>query len=218
MDQECGQVLLITSSAGGEGKTTTAINTAYGLAQIQPDKVLLIDADLRKPGVRVSLAGVANGRLGPSDGFQQLLDSPNGTMPVSFGRVRELYVLAASADGPSRSHKRLTSLSLRKALARLRKQFKYIIIDSPPLLPMVDSHLLAESADRVILIVRANRTRRETLARTLASFDLSKVLGFVLNDVDYSRQGYGEAYTYYAKEYLNPTKRQRRARTRVRKR
>jgi len=204
-DRECAQVLLVTSAAGNEGKTTTAVNTAIALSQIQPGRVLLIDADLRKPQVREVLGALHEGSFGPEEGLRQLLGSPNGLPQECFGRVGRLYLLAA-ADGTPDSFSDMTSDAVRKSLARLRKQFKYIVIDSPPLLPMVDSHLLAELADRVILIVRANQTRRETLSRMLQTFDLSKVLGFVMNGVDYSQKRYGPAYEYYAREYLKTEK------------
>jgi polysaccharide chain length determinant protein (PEP-CTERM system associated) len=200
IDRECAQILLVTSSGGGEGKTTTATNTAIALSHIQSGKVLLIDADLRKPRVRASLREVHDGQFGTEDGFRQLLSSPNEMPPECFGKVGKLYVLA-STDGRLDSLGDVTSESIRTAFARLRKKFKYIVIDSPPLLPIVDSHLLAELADRVILIVRAHQTRRETLARTLESFDVTKLLGFVMNGVDYAKARYGNVYHYYAKEY-----------------
>jgi len=215
IDRECAQILLFTSSAGAEGKTTTAVNTAFALSQIQQDKVLLIDADLRKPGVRGCLTQVANGRLGPPEGLLGLVNSPGGLAPECFGRIGKLYILA-SADGSADSLRDVSSESLRKTLAKLRKQFKYIFIDSPPLLPMVDAHLLADLADRVVLVVRANRTRRETLARALQSFDMSKVLGFVLNGVDYSRARYGPVYDNYVKAYTTSTKPKRGAKFQIR--
>lgn len=206
IDRECAQIVLVTSSAGNEGKTTTAINTAVALSQIQPGKVLLIDADLRKPQVREMLRAAHDGPLGPDEGFQQLLNGRNGLGQECFGRVGKLYLLASDEGSPD-SLGDVTSEAVRTSLARLRKQFKYIVIDAPPLLPMVDSHLLSELADRVILIVRANQTRRETVSRMLNSFDMSKVLGFVMNGVNYSQARYGPAYDYYAKEYLKPPKR-----------
>jgi polysaccharide chain length determinant protein (PEP-CTERM system associated) len=199
-ERECAQVLLITSSGGGEGKTTTAINTAVALSHIQSGKVLLVDADLRRPQIRANLSELQEVQLGTEDGFRQLLNSGNELPPECFGKVGKLYVLASS-EGRADSLGEVTSESIRTGLARLRKKFKYIIIDSPPLLPLVDSHLLAEFADRVVLIIRAHKTRRETLTRTLDSFDISKLLGFVMNAVDYGNTRYGDAYHYYSKEY-----------------
>jgi len=205
IDRECAQVVLVTSSAGGEGKTTTAVNIAIALSEMQQEKVLLIDADLRKPHVRQTLGLAGADGLGPEGGLRQALRSPKVLPLECFGRFHGLYVLAA-AEGTANSGAEVTADGVRQAFARFRKQFKYIVIDSPPLLPMVDSHLLAEIADRVLLIVRANKTRRETLARTLDSFDLSKVVGMVLNSVDFSQARYGRAYDKYAKEYLQAAK------------
>jgi len=204
IDREFSHVVLFTGSAGGEGKTTTVLNTAIALSQIQDERVLLIDADLRRPRVRLYLPADSEG-LGADEGLRDLLKDKNTVSPEMFGRVGNLYVLAGTT-GTSDSIDEIVSPDARKLISRLRKTFKYILIDSPPVLPMADSHLLAELSDRVVFVVRARRTRRETLARALEVFDPKNVLGLILNDVSYEHARYGQAYRHYEKQYLSKSR------------
>ena len=174
--------------------------------------MLLIDADLRRPSVRQYLPDDAEG-LGAEEGLRDLLKDPNVVRPDLFGKVGKLFALAGST-GTNDSIEDIVSPEVRKLIARLRKTFKYILIDSPPVLPMADSHLLAEIADRVVLVVRARKTRRETLSRALEVFDPRKVLGLILNDVSYEHARYKTAYRHYQKHYLSKP-RQVRARLRI---
>lgn len=212
IDREFSHVVLFTGSAGGEGKTTTVLNTAIALSQIQDGRVLLIDADLRRPRVRKYLPD-DGAKPGTDEGLLDLTQKPDAVTPELFGRVGSLYVLAGTT-GTDDSVAEIVSPDARKLLARLRKTFKYILIDSPPVLPMADSHLLAELADRVIFVVRARRTRRETLSRALEVFDPKNVMGLILNDVFYEHARYGPAYRHYKKEYL-ATPRRAKARLRI---
>ncbi len=201
IDREYSHVVLFTSSGGGEGKTTTSTNVALALSQIQDQSVLLLDADLQRPRVRRYLSEAGAENLGSETGLQDVLKSPDSLAPELFGRVGNLYVLAG-ANPSGELADALGSPNARKLISRLRKKFKYILIDSPPVLPMADTHLLADVADRVVFVARAEKTRRETLVRALQSFDVKNVLGLVLNGIALRRTRYAPAYRHYEKNYL----------------
>jgi polysaccharide chain length determinant protein (PEP-CTERM system associated) len=192
---ESSKILILTSAAGGEGKTLTAINLALSLSSAVEGRVLLVDSDLRRPRIHEYL-GIAQDR-----GLSDLLKKP-GEDAVSYtSRVRDLYVLpgCSSLANPIGM---LASRRTRDLLAGLRKLFRFIVMDSPPILPLADSHILAGLADGVVLVVRARQTRRELFQRALESFEASNVLGVVLNDMDYRHTHYTYAYEYYKKHYI----------------
>jgi polysaccharide chain length determinant protein (PEP-CTERM system associated) len=204
IDREYSHVVLVTSSGGAEGKTTTCTNVAVALSQIQDQGVLLLDADLQRPRVRQYLADAGAENLGTEDGLREVLKSPDSLSPEMFGKVGNLYFLAGN-DPSGELADSLASPNARKLISRLRKKFKYILIDSPPVLPMADTHMLAEIADRVVFVARAESTRRETLLRALQSFDVQNVLGTVLNGIALRRTPYAPAYKHYEKHYLPST-------------
>lgn len=205
MDRNCAQVVVFTSSGGSEGKTTTAMNVAVALSQIQPDRVLLIDLDLRRPQVREYMKGASISTLGTEGGVVDLFETSDGPGATVFGRIGNLSVLAPSS-GVSDPYTTMTSAGAKRTISRLRKQFRYIVMDSPPVLPVVDFHLLSELSDTAVFVVRARQTRSETLTRALDSFDTAHLLGLVLNDVDFTKTRYGKAYQKYAKDQLEESK------------
>ena len=93
----------------------------------------------------------------------------------------------------------LASNKARAVFDRLRKNYAFIVIDAPPMLPIADSHILNGLADKVLFVVRARQTPRELLRHALEGFEGSNLLGAVLNDVDYQRSRYAYAYEYYKK-------------------
>lgn len=188
------RVLLITSAGGGEGKTTTAINLSVALSEAVEGPVLLLDCDLRRPLVHHYLD------LQPGLGASDLLLKPGGDIDGYLQRVRNLFVIAGGSrlTNPVAV---LASAGARGVLTRLRQRFKYIVIDSPPIVPAVDSHILAGVADGVLCVVRSRQTRRELFQRAIESFEVSNLLGVVLNDVDFTHTRYAYAYEYYQRNY-----------------
>jgi Mrp family chromosome partitioning ATPase len=106
----------------------------------------------------------------------------------------------------------LESPAAQRLLDRLREQFEIIVLDTPPLLPIADSHVLSSLADGVVLVVRARQTPREILREALHSFHASNLLGVVLNGVDMQLSSHAYAYRYYASNYLAPAKERKAAR------
>jgi capsular exopolysaccharide synthesis family protein len=185
------QTLLVTSSSPGEGKTVTACNLAIVFAQAG-GRVLLVDADLRKPGVHTAFD------LPNSQGLTTLLRDDHA-MPDAIAQVTEQENLRVLTSGPLPPNPAeiLGSQRMRTILERLKAENDLIIFDSPPLLAVTDSAILSSLVDGTLLVVDAGRSRRralrtgsEVLARAGAN-----VLGSVLNRIPpRARAGYGNYY------------------------
>ncbi len=193
------QVILVTSALPREGKTTAAVNIAVTLAQLG-DKTLLIDADLRKPGVTRALslpdgkyAGLSSYLAGVSS-----LDLVTVTHPV-------ISNLAAVPTGPIPPNPAdlLSSDRMRQGIAELRKEYKFIVIDSPPIMAATDAVILSVLVDGVLLVVRSGETPKEafTRMRDLLMGVKSRLLGVLLNAVDSSAPDYYYSYRYYPYSY-----------------
>jgi polysaccharide biosynthesis transport protein len=193
------QVILVTSALPREGKTTAAANLAVTLAQLG-DKTVLVDADLRKPGVGRLLnlgtgkyAGLSSYLAGVSS--LDLVTVPHPAIPN----------LAAIPTGPLPPNPAdlLSSHKLTEAIAELRKRFKFVVIDSPPIMAATDAVILSVQTDGVLLVVRSGETPKEAFTRTrdlLASVKCH-LLGVVLNAVDSSAPDYYYSYRYYPYSY-----------------
>jgi polysaccharide biosynthesis transport protein len=193
------QVILVTSALPREGKTTAAANLAVTLAQLG-DKTIVVDADLRKPGVGRLLnmtggnyAGLSSYLAGASSLDQVIV--PHPTIPN----------LAAIPTGPLPPNPAdlLSSHKLAEAIAELRKRFKFIVIDSPPVMAATDAVILSVQTDGVLLVVRSGETPKEAFTRTrdlLVSVKCN-ILGVVLNAVDSSSPDYYYSYRYYPYSY-----------------
>ena len=189
------KVILVTSSLPQEGKTTTSINTALVLAQ-KGTRVLLIDADLRRPGVHKTLG------LGPRSGLSNVL---TGSVDLQSAITRPsmapgLYVLPAGTPPPNPAEL-LASSNMAEALEELRKQFDHIVIDTPPTLSVTDAVVLSTRADAVILVIRSGQTTKQALrrARDLLMHVNAKVTGVLMNAVDLSSPDYYYYYEYQGK-------------------
>ncbi|HUL35294.1 MAG TPA: polysaccharide biosynthesis tyrosine autokinase [Candidatus Eisenbacteria bacterium] len=193
------QVILVTSALPREGKTTAAANLAVTLAQLG-DKTVLVDADLRKPGVGRLLnlgsgkyAGLSSYLAGVST--LDLVTVPHPAIPN----------LAAIPTGPLPPNPAdlLSSHKLAEAIAELRTKYKFIVIDSPPIMAATDAVILSVQTDGVLLVVRSGETPKEAFTRTrdLLTSVKSRLLGVVLNAVDASAPDYYYSYRYYPYSY-----------------
>ena len=193
------QVIAVTSPAAGEGKTLTSINLAGALAREAEGRVLLIDADLRRPSVARSL-GITDG---DTNGLADIIADPQGQLAASARGIGSfnLSVVPAGMPGPA-IHKVLRSPRLEQVLQEARKQFDVIVIDTPPLLPVFDSALLSRLVDGLLIVVAANQTPRKLLGEALNLVDPSKVMGIVFNRDDRPMFGY---YDEYYREYFPET-------------
>jgi capsular exopolysaccharide synthesis family protein len=185
------RAIAVTSSLAGEGKSTIAVNVAVALAETG-SRVLLVDADLRRPTVARVL-----GIEGAAGLTTVLLGQAHFDDVVQTWGASELHVLPAGALPPNPTEL-LGSLPMRRLLDQLRVRYDHVIIDSAPLLPVADSAVLAGFVDGTLLVVNGTKVRRHQLADSLQSLARveAPVLGIVLNQVERDDRTYG----YYAAE------------------
>jgi polysaccharide biosynthesis transport protein len=182
--QQCeaakSKVVMITSAAGAEGKSLTALNLAAALAPSVQGKVLVIDADMRKPRLN-EYAGIS---VPPGKGFHDLLRNPDDGLEKYVQKTKgEMFVIPGAVPN-SNAVAALSSPKTRAVFERLRQEFAMILIDAPPTVPIADSHILSGLSDKVVFVVRAKRTPRELFQHAVESFDTTNGLGAVLNGVD----------------------------------
>lgn len=183
------KTLAITSSVSGEGKSTTAINLAVTLADAG-SRVLLIDADLRRPSVAEYMG--LEGRAGLTS---VLIGRAKVEEVVQVWRDTSLHVLPSGPVPPNPSEL-LGSVAMRELLPRLTDAYDVVLLDSPPLLPVTDGAILARIAGGALLVVGADRVHRGQLAESLSTLEVAgaQAHGLVMNKVarrDSSRYGYG---------------------------
>src|SRR5579863_2416968 len=193
------QVILVTSALPREGKTTAAVNLAVTLAQLG-DRTLLMDSDLRKPGIRRAL----NMTLGKDAGLSSYLAGVASLDEVTIPHpaITNLSALTTGPIPPSPADL-LSSHRMREGLAELRRRFKFIVIDSPPIMAATDAVILSALTDGVLLVVRSGETPKEAFTRTrdLLAAVKCRLLGVVLNAVDSSAPDYYYSYRYYPYAY-----------------
>lgn len=189
------KVIMVTSALPQEGKTTTSINTAVVLAQ-KGVRVLLIDADLRRPSIHKTLG------MGPHSGLSNALTGST-TLEQAITRstiLPNLFVLPAGTPPPNPAEL-LASANMRDVLNQLRDQYDHVVIDTPPSLSVTDAVVLSPRADAVVLVIRSGQTTKQALRR---SRDIlmqvnAKVVGVLLNAVDLSSPDYYYYYEYQGK-------------------
>jgi|HubBroStandDraft_3_1064219.scaffolds.fasta_scaffold16385_2 succinoglycan biosynthesis transport protein ExoP len=179
------RVVLVSSANAGEGKTTVALNLATVLAQ--QAKTCLVEGDLRHPMIERALG------LNPRVGLEEVLTgkvSLNDAL-VTPGNIPGLTILPAAAVARN-SADLLASAGMVSVVSQLGQEFDYVVIDSPPVIPFSDARSLASLSDAVILVSRYGRTTRRAMCRASELLDDARlrVIGVVLNDMDFSSADY----------------------------
>ncbi len=178
--------LLVTSAAPNEGKSLVAVNLAIAFAKVG-QRVLLIDADLRRPTVHM------NFDLEASPGFSNLLRRDAGAQNVIRGTsIPNLFVLTSGADHSSDAAELLSSPTLHAILSALETRFSWIIFDSPPVGPVADACIIARHVPHTLFVVAADLT---TAAAASAAVDQlkaadAKIAGAILNRADLEKSAY----------------------------
>ena len=193
------RVFVITSAGIAEGKTLTALNLAWLLAQTEGVRALIIDSDLRQPcatdylGIDVpgGLSDVLGGDLRLEDAIVRL--NPAGLYLLPGGKPRE--DVAELLSGPT----------FNRVISEARRMFDYVIIDAPPLGIFTDANVLISRADGALLVVRAGKTRFSVVDRLLEQLPKERILGVILNRVD--EQLDANTY-YYQRRYYNRDRRE----------
>ena len=186
-DKEC-KVMVITSSEPGEGKSTVSGNLALCMAQ-GDKKVALVDCDLRKPSLHKkfkisNLVGLSDVIIGKSD-----------LINVMHKYNKNLAVITSGKIQPNPSEM-LSSKSMEKLLHTLKENFDYIILDTPPILAVTDSQILSTKADGTILVVNAEKTKKDLVRESVNHLKKvnAHIIGTVLNKLEISKDKY---YYYY---------------------
>lgn len=191
------RTLLITSALPAEGKSTTCYNLARCFALLGK-RVLLIDADMRKPTMHRqtdnrNVAGLSTLLTSSSDAAGIILQDPN---------AENLSMLLAGPIPPNPSEL-LGSPTFSNLIAGFSKEFDLVLIDTPPAMLVADPIIVSSAVDGVVVVVRAGSSTRLTLSRTLESLhrNQAKVMGLVLNYVDTKSSEYYYSHGYYGNKY-----------------
>ncbi len=192
------QVVAVTSPGTADGKTTTAINLAGALAQAPGARVLLADVDFRRPALTRQL-GLEDRRPGVLD----VLLQPEFTVADSVRRLAQfnLSVLPAGV-GAVAPYEALKLPRFEELLEEARQRYDYVVLDTPPFVPVPDGRLIAGCVDGFLVVVAAHRTPRKELAEALGLMDPAKVVGLVFNGDD------APIPPYYSR-YADPRRRDR---------
>jgi succinoglycan biosynthesis transport protein ExoP len=191
--------LLVTSSLPGEGKTTTAVNTAVSLAQTGAS-VVIIDADMRRPRLR-SIFGLSD-RAGLSSILSSELSEAEVLAMVSQVPVNGLHVLTAGPIPPNPAEL-LGSDQMRRLMMILQSKFKHVVVDSPPVSSFTDGVLISSMVDGVLLVVHGGKSSRHVVKRSrqLLQDVGAKIFGVVLNNVNLQSHDYYYYQRYYGSSY-----------------
>ena len=189
------KALLVTSSLPGEGKTTTAVNTALSLAQTGAS-VCIIDADMRRPRLR-AIFGL-NGGAGLSSILSSEMNEAEMLTIPEKDEVSGLTILTSGPIPPNPAEL-LGSEQMRKLIIALQSKYTHVVVDSPPITSFTDGVLIATMVDGVLLVVHGGKTSRHVVRRSrqLLQDVGAKIFGVVLNNVDAKSQD----YYYYRQQY-----------------
>lgn len=182
--------IIFTSAMPSEGKTTSCINTAITFA-LAGAKIVLIDADLRKPKVHMCLelenaTGFSNYLAGFAELDDVIQHCKNGLDVITSGQI------------PPNPSELLVSPRMEKALLKLSEKYDYVIIDAPPVNIVSDAVSMSKFVTGVAVVVKEDFTTHDALKKALSSLEFAnaKILGFILNDVMASRGYYSKYYKY----------------------
>ena len=170
------KTLLLTSAMQGEGKTLLSVNLAYALSQIEGMKVLLVDVDLRRPGVAKFL------KMGRPEGLDKYLMGHAQFDEICWKLTPNLDVVP-TRELRDESTELLHGNRMREFLAETSSAYDVVLLDGPPMFPIVDAQVLAQLADGVLLVIRAHKTQFQS-ARLAADLLKTRLIATILNGVE----------------------------------
>jgi capsular exopolysaccharide synthesis family protein len=193
------RTIAMTSPVAGDGKTLTSINLAATLARATGAKVLLIDVDLRRPAVGTTLGLDAR-----NGGFGAALESANAPLANYVQSVpRSSLAVIPSVVTRSDMYELLSSSRFVQLIDEARSQFDFVLLDTPPVIPVPDTALINRQVDGYLVVVSANTTPRRLLGEALNLLTPSAVLGLVFNRDDRPLYGYYRGhYRQYFRNYV----------------
>lgn len=187
------QVIIVTSATPNEGKSTVISSLAVVLAQAGK-KVLLMDCDFRNPTLH-KLFGLEN------KGTTNYVATNEPLANIMQQAEQENLTVIPSGPVPPNPSEILTSQKIAILLEKFKKEYDYILLDTPPVLPVTDASALSTKADGVLLVVASNSISpsEARLAKTRLELAGAKIIGCVLNKVDVAPHGYGYGYGHYGR-------------------
>ncbi|NWF56727.1 MAG: polysaccharide biosynthesis tyrosine autokinase [Syntrophaceae bacterium] len=196
------RTILVTSAKAGEGKTFTSANLAAGIAHEFNAHALLVDADLRNPSLG-DWFGISNG-YGLSDYLVGRKEIPELLIKTEIERLRILL----GGTLQDNATELIGSARMEALIQELKSRYadRYIIFDSTPLLATSEPEVLSKMVDGILIVVRAGETPRETVKQAISSLEKEKILGMVLNDLQFRSSGltnryFGSNDPYYGYRY-----------------
>ncbi len=183
------KVVMVTSAGPGDGKTMTSVNLSLVLSGSYRRRVLLMDADLRRP----SIQGLS--QLPDVPGLSETLKA-NGEEKLSVFPLTENLVLLPAGRPESDPMSALTSPRMQRIIEEAKERFDWVIVDTPPIGAVADASLLAERADAIVFVVRAGRTPYPAVRKAIETLGRERILGIVLNGVSAQEIGGGDGYYY----------------------
>jgi len=189
------KVIAITSPGPGEGKTVTTLNLAGSLAQATDARVLVIDADLHRPAVASDLGLSLDG----AQGLEDVVRADEIARAAQAARRIDSLNISVLPSGGSHvpAYEVLGTPRVGTLIEQARKNYDYVLIDTPPAIPLADCRMLARWVDGFIVVVSAHNTSRKQLAEALTALERNKIVGLVFNGDD---QPMRMAYYGYYKE------------------
>jgi protein-tyrosine kinase len=191
--------VLVTSALPREGKSFVAANLAQVLVRQQGRKVLLIDGDLRAPRLHLAL-GTA-----PGTGLAEYLSGDADEFAIMQRGQMENLFFVSSGRATSNAAEMVANGRMKRLLERLEKIFDWIIVDSPPAVPVSDASLMANACDGVLMVVRSHITPSDIARKARQEFRDEQLVGVVLNAIEVKSVPYSHYYyTAYDKSHGNP--------------
>ena len=193
------RTIAMTSAVAGDGKTLTSVNLAVTLARSSGAKVLLIDMDLRRPAVANALGiSVRHG------GFGGALESTRGSLADYVQSVpKSALAVVPSVVTRADTYELLSGPRFVQLIDEARSQYDFVVLDTPPVIPVPDTTLIHRHVDGYMVVVSANSTPRKLLGEALNLLTPAAVLGLVFNRDDRPLYGYYRGhYRQYFRNYI----------------
>ncbi|MSN27139.1 MAG: polysaccharide biosynthesis tyrosine autokinase [Geobacter sp.] len=189
-------LLMVTSAVAGEGKSLTAANLAVSMAQEYDLTVLLIDADLRRPSIHEYLGFEQT--IGLSDCLQDGIDIGDAIIKTS---ISKLSVISAGRE-VEKPLELFASKKMQKTMAEIKHRYndRYVIIDTPPLLPFAETRSLAHLVDGIVLVIQEGVTSQESVFEAKEILNGCPILGVVLNYSTAVNTGNSHYSSYYCRQ------------------
>jgi len=195
LHEEAGhQVFGVTSAGAGDGKTVTTLNLAGSLAQSATTRVLVVCADLHRETATQYLGLTRQG----SPGLAEALADSRYELRQVITHLETLNIsIVPAGTAQTRPYELLASPRLEMLLDEARRQFDYVLVDTPPIAPLADCRLLGRWVDGFILVVAANKTPRKLLGEALNVLHSARVFGVVFNGDEQQLSPYYGYYSHY---------------------